>query len=52
MNILKKRIGFSKTQNAVKRLNMLICDEFIKEDLPVVAVPASSFMVATNKKNN
>ena len=29
---------------------MLICDEFIKEDLPVVAVPASSFMVATNKR--
>ena len=26
----QKRIGFSKTQNAVKRLNMLICDEFIK----------------------
>ena len=46
----QKRIGFSKTQNAVKRLNMLICDEFIKEDLPVVAVPASSFMVATNKR--
>lgn len=29
---------------------MLICDEFIKEDLPVVAIPASSFMVATNKR--
>lgn len=46
----EKRIGFSKTQNAVKKLNMLICEEFIKENLPVVAIPASSFMVATNKR--
>lgn len=46
----QKKIGFSKTQNAVKKLNMLICEEFIKEDLPVVAIPASSFMVATNKR--
>jgi len=45
-----KRIGFCKTQNAVKKLNMLICEAFIEEGLPVVAVPASSFMTATNKR--
>ena len=46
----QKRIGFCKTQNAVKKLNMLICDAFIEEGLPVVAIPASSFMSATNKR--
>ncbi|MBQ6098819.1 isopentenyl phosphate kinase [Methanobrevibacter sp.] len=46
----QKRIGFCKTQNAVKKLNMLICEAFIEEDLPVVAIPASSFMTATNKR--
>ena len=46
----QKRIGFCKTQNAVKKLNMLICEAFIEEGLPVVAIPASSFMSATNKR--
>ena len=46
----EKRIGFAKTQNAVKKLNMLICDALIKEDLPVVAIPASSFITTTNKR--
>lgn len=46
----EKRIGFCKTQNAVKKLNMLICEAFIEENLPVVAIPASSFMIATNKR--
>ncbi|WP_298501694.1 isopentenyl phosphate kinase [uncultured Methanobrevibacter sp.] len=46
----QKRIGFCKTQNAVKKLNMLICQAFIAEGLPVVAIPASSFMTATNKR--
>ncbi|MBR3112706.1 MAG: isopentenyl phosphate kinase family protein [Methanobrevibacter sp.] len=46
----QKRIGFCEIQNAVKKLNMLICEEFIKEGLPVVAIPASSFMTATNKR--
>jgi isopentenyl phosphate kinase len=45
-----KRIGFCETQNAVKKLNMFICEAFIDEGLPVVAVPASSFMTATNKR--
>ncbi len=46
----QKRIGFCKTQNAVKKLNMLICEAFIEEGLPVVAIPASSFMTATEKR--
>ena len=46
----QKRIGFCETQNAVKKLNMLICEEFINEGLPVIAIPASSFMTATNKR--
>ncbi len=46
----EKRIGFCETQNAVKKLNMLISEAFIEEGLPVVAVPASSFMTATNKR--
>ena len=46
----EKRIGFCETQNAVKKLNMYICEAFIEEGLPVVAIPASSFMTATNKR--
>ncbi len=46
----EKRIGFCETQNAVKKLNMHVCEAFIEEGLPVVAVPASSFMTATNKR--
>ena len=46
----QKRIGFCKTQNAVKKLNMLICEAFIEEGLPVVAIPASSFMTANDKR--
>ena len=46
----QKRLGFAKTQNAVKRLNMLVCDAFINEGLPVVAIPASSFITSKNKR--
>ena len=46
----QKRIGFCETQNAVKKLNMYICEAFIDEGLPVVAILASSFMRATNKR--
>ncbi|MDY3097183.1 isopentenyl phosphate kinase, partial [Methanobrevibacter sp.] len=42
----QKRIGFCETQNAVKKLNMHVCEAFIKQGLPVVAIPASSFMTA------
>ncbi|MBR5954574.1 MAG: hypothetical protein IK021_04055 [Methanobrevibacter sp.] len=44
-----KRIGLCETQNAVKRLNMHVCEAFIQEGLPVVAIPASCFMTETNK---
>ena len=44
----QKRIGFSEIQNAVKKLNMLICETFIDEGLPVIAIPASSFIHASN----
>ena len=47
-----KRIGFCKTQNAVKKLNMLICETFISEGLPVVAQPASAIMTADSKRIN
>ena len=46
----QKRIGFCEIQNAVKKLNMLICEEFISQDLPVIAIPASSFIKATSKR--
>lgn len=46
----QKRIGFCETQNAVKKLNMYVCEAFIEQGLPVVAIPASSFMTATNKR--
>ena len=46
----KKRIGFCEIQNAVKKLNMFICEAFIEEGLPVIAIPASSFMTASNKR--
>ena len=46
----QKRVGFCEIQNAVKKLNMLICEAFIDEGLPVIAVPASSFMTASSKR--
>ena len=46
----QKRLGFCEIQNEVKKLNMFICEAFIEEGLPVIAVPASSFMTATNKR--
>ena len=46
----EKRLGFCEVQNEVKKLNMLICDVFIKQGLPVVAIPASSFITASNKR--
>lgn len=49
---LQKRIGFCEIQNAVKKLNMLICEEFILQGLPVIAIPASSFITASSKRIN
>ena len=46
----QKRLGFCEIQNQVKKLNMYICEAFINEGLPVIAVPASGFITATNKR--
>jgi len=48
----KKRIGFSKTQNCVKKLNTLICDVFIDHEIPCVSVQASSFITTKNRRIN
>ena len=46
----QKRLGFCEIQNEVKKLNMFICEAFINQGLPVIAVPASSFITATGKR--
>ena len=46
----QKRLGFCEIQNAVKTLNMLICEAFIEEGLPVIAIPASAFITASSKR--
>ena len=45
-----KRIGFSKTQNAVKRLNTEICEILLKNNLPVVSLQPSTFITTKNKR--
>ncbi|RBQ23218.1 Isopentenyl phosphate kinase [Candidatus Methanobinarius endosymbioticus] len=47
---LKKRIGFSKTQNCVKKLNTAICDIFIEKGLPCVSIPPSAIITTKNKR--
>ena len=46
----QKRLGFCEIQNEVKKLNMFICEAFIKQGLPVISIPASSFITANNKR--
>lgn len=46
----QKRLGFCEIQNEVKKLNMFICEALIEEGLPVIALPASSFITATDKR--
>ena len=46
----KKRLGFCEIQNEVKKLNMFICEVFIQNSLPVISIPASSFITADNKR--
>lgn len=46
----QKRLGFCEIQNEVKKLNMFICEAFIQNDLPVIAIPASSFITAHDKR--
>lgn len=46
----QKRLGFCEIQNEVKKLNMYLCEAFINEGIPVIAVPASGFITASNKR--
>ena len=46
----EKRLGFCEIQNEVKRLNMFVCEAFIKQGLPTIAIPASSFITANDKR--
>lgn len=46
----QKRLGFCEIQNEVKKLNMFICEAFIQNDLPAIAIPASSFITASDKR--
>ncbi len=46
----EKRIGFSKTQNCVKKLNTSICDVLIDNGIPCVSIQASSFITTKNKR--
>lgn len=46
----EKRLGFCEIQNEVKKLNMFICEAFIKQGIPAIAIPASGFITATNKR--
>jgi len=48
----KKRIGFSKTQNCVKKLNTIVCDVLISHEIPCVSLQASSFITTKNKRIN
>ena len=48
----EKRIGFSKTQYCVKRLNTLVCDVLINHKIPCVSLQASSFITTKNKRIN
>ncbi|MDL2270741.1 isopentenyl phosphate kinase family protein [Methanobrevibacter sp. OttesenSCG-928-I08] len=47
-----KRIGFSTTQNAVKKLNTEICKVFIDNKLPVVTIQPSTFITTSNGRIN
>lgn len=46
----KKKIGFSLTQSWVKKLNSLICDALREEEIPVVSIQPSSFVITKNKR--
>lgn len=45
-----KKIGFSITQNSVKKLNTYVCDSLIKQGVPCVSIQASSFIISKNKR--
>lgn len=48
----KMRIGFSITQNCVKKLNTEVCDVLVKNNIPAVSIQASSFISTKNKRIN
>ncbi|WP_409199519.1 isopentenyl phosphate kinase [Methanobrevibacter sp. DSM 116169] len=48
----EKRIGFSKTQNAVKKLNMEVCEVFTNNNLPVISLQPSTFISTSNGRIN
>ncbi|MDR2966741.1 MAG: isopentenyl phosphate kinase family protein [Methanobacteriaceae archaeon] len=48
----EKRIGFSKTQNSVNKLNTIICECLISKKIPCVSIQPSSFITTNNKRIN
>ena len=46
----EKRIGFSKTQNSVKKLNTIVCKCLIDKEIPCVSIQPSSFITTNNKR--
>ena len=46
----EKRLGFSKTQNCVKKLNTIICECLISKNIPCVSIQPSSFITTNNKR--
>ena len=46
----EKKIGFSKTQNCVKKLNTIICKCLISKKIPCVSIQPSSFITTNNKR--
>ncbi|MCL2114767.1 MAG: isopentenyl phosphate kinase [Methanobrevibacter sp.] len=48
----EKRIGFSETQNSVKRLNSIICECLLSKKIPCVSIQPSSFITTDNKRIN
>ena len=46
----EKRIGFSKTQNCVKKLNTIICNCLVSKKIPCVSIQPSSFITTNNKR--
>jgi len=48
--LVRKRQGFSKTQNSVKHLNQLVCQHLLEQDIPAVSIQPSSFVQTWNKR--
>ncbi len=46
----KKKKGFSLTQSWVKKLNSLVCDVLIEENINSVSIQPSSFVITRNKR--